>query len=215
MKPKLVSLALACLLATASGQVPSGGKSQRPRAEVYALEGLGALGGLAGCAVGGGCAGILVGAAFLGPMFHAQDYYTLVPSGGWDAWGYVMLGVGAIAIPASTGYAASSTGDRLGESGSRTWAIVGAYAGVPVAAGLILLGTNSYEPAAAVPLYTLGALAIPAGAVVGYNLGAKREVLPSGSGSRLQPPGVALTGVELPDHSVDYGVKVQLAGLRF
>ena len=61
----------------------------------------------------------------------------------------------------------------------------------------------------------LGGLAIPAGAVVGYNVGVSREAPPFHFGSRLQMPGVALTSVRLPDHSVEYGVKVQLAGLRF
>lgn len=217
MKSKLVLTAGCCLLSVASAQLPLAekpSKPRKPRAQAYALEGLGALGGYAGCIVGGGCAVLVLA----GPLFYAQDYYTLVPSGGLEVFGYGMLVVGVVA-PASTGYAASRTGDRLGESGSPTWAIVGAYAGVPVAAGLAVLGTlasnNWGAAAAAVPLYALAGLAIPAGAVVGYNLGIPREASPGGFGGRLQPPGVALTGVKLPDHSVEYGVKVQLGGLRF
>jgi hypothetical protein len=68
-----------------------------------------------------------------------------------------------------------------------------------------------------IPFYVVGGLAIPVGAVVGYNRSVERE---GGSdqpsfGARLQVPAVALTCAELPDHSVEYGVKVQLAGLRF
>ncbi|MCX5772188.1 MAG: hypothetical protein NTZ09_18200 [Candidatus Hydrogenedentes bacterium] len=212
-------LVVCCVLSLAAADTPWQLQKAppRPRAHVYALEGLGALGGLAGCAVGGGCAGLLAGLVFVGPPFSGTGGYELVPNGGWDTWAYVMLGVGVIGIPASTGYATSRAGENLGESGSQTWAIVGAYAGVPVTAGLVAFGAElSWRtPAAAVPLFVLGGLAIPAGAVVGYNFGIKREVPAHGFEGRLQAPGVALTSVELPDHSVEYGVKLQLAGLRF
>jgi hypothetical protein len=63
-----------------------------------------------------------------------------------------------------------------------------------------------------VPFTVLSGLAIPVGSVVGYNLGAPSR---SHIGSRLELPAVGLTGIERPDRSVDCGVKVQLAGLRF
>jgi len=68
-----------------------------------------------------------------------------------------------------------------------------------------------------IPAYVLGGLAVPVGAVVGYNLGVPRETGPFGSHyrGRVGLPAVALTSTELPDHSVEYGVKVQFAGLRF
>jgi len=186
----------------------------KPRAQVYALEGLGALGGFAGGALSEACIGLLAGLALAGPDLHGwQSGYDKVQ----DAWAYTMLGVGAVAIPATTGYATSRVGEGLGESGSQMWAIVGAYAGVPVTAGLVLLGARlgSASPAAAVPLYVLGGFAIPTGAVVGYNLGIRRNASPDGSGARFEAPNVTLSGVQRPDHSVDYSVKVQLVGLKF
>ena len=76
MKSKLIFVAVVCLLTTAAADGPQGQEvtQPKPRAQVYALEALAALGGFGGCAVVGGCAGILAGAAFLGPMFHAQGY---------------------------------------------------------------------------------------------------------------------------------------------
>jgi hypothetical protein len=61
----------------------------------------------------------------------------------------------------------------------------------------------------------LAVLVVPAGAVVGYNLSIKKTSTISSMGERLRPPGVTFTRVELPDHSREYGVRVQLAGLRF
>jgi hypothetical protein len=46
MNWKLVVIAVVCLLGLAAAQVPWGGESERSRAQVYALEGLGALGGV-------------------------------------------------------------------------------------------------------------------------------------------------------------------------
>jgi hypothetical protein len=185
----------------------------RPRAQVYALEGLGALGGFAGAAASEGYVGLLAGLVLAGPDWLGSGVgYDKVR----DVWALVMLGVGAVAIPATTGYVTSRVGERIGESGTQTWAIAGAYAGVPVAAGLVLLGVglSSKTRAAPVPLYVLGGLAIPAGAVVGYNLGIKRDAPLHGSRVRFEAPSVGLTRVEQPDRSLEYGVKVQLVGLK-
>jgi hypothetical protein len=216
VKSRLVTIAVICLVATAGAQLLEQEVSQRPRALVYALEGLGALGGTVCGAFGGGCTGCLAGAMFVGPMFSGsffENYNT-----DWDAWGYVMLGIGAVVIPVSSGVAVSKVGSRLGEHGSRGSAIGGAYVGALVGAGIACLGfTASQSDAVHLISGILAGSTISAGAVVGYNLGNTGEAgtYQPELGSRLQPPAVALTSVELSDHSMEYGVKVQLAGLRF
>jgi hypothetical protein len=121
-------------------------------------------------------------------------------------------------LPAVAAIGTAQVGGVLGEDGSTGWAIGGAYAGAAVGTGLGFLGyyvgsrTNGLV---GIPFYVVGGLTIPAGAVAGYNLGIKREVPSHAFGDRLDAPFVALTNVELPDHSVEYGVRVQLASLRF
>jgi hypothetical protein len=207
MKSKFVLLAVCCMLSTAEAQVPWGGESQSSRAGAYALEGLGALGGVA-CAAGcGGAAYVVaIGAAMMDSPDAASNAMTVA--------GVCVAGVCAAVLPAASGYGAAKMGENLGEDGSQVWAIGGAYIGVPVGAGLFLLGAllGQRTPGAAVPLYVLGGLAIPVGAVVGYNFGTPSY---GGFGGRLELPAMALTGAGLPDHSVEYGVRVQLAGLKF
>jgi hypothetical protein len=122
----------------------------------------------------------------------------------------------AAATPVLAGYGADKVGEQLGEDGSTGWAIGGAYAGAVVGAGLVCLGTTvGRSNAVRIPSYVLGGLAVSVGAVAGYNLGIDRAASPSYFGGRIEAPGVTPTSVELPDHSVGYGVKVRLAGLRF
>jgi len=230
LKSKLVLLASCFLLAVAPAQSPRAEeprKAQKPRALVYTLEGLGALGGIACCGLGGGgCIGLgytAVGWAGIFAVLTGSGDSGLTEGASQTAW--MVCGLCAVAMPAVTGYGAAAAGDRLGENGSRGWAIGGAYAGIPVAVGAVALGWNVSHPKSGwenpswgIPFYVLGGLCIPAGAVVGYNLGKPRQAADSHQpdiGSRLEMPAVALTAVELPDRSVEYGVKVQLAGLRF
>jgi hypothetical protein len=212
MKSELVLITVICLVTTAAAQQAlPGAESQKPRAVVWALEGLGALPGVAGC----GCLGL--GFGFVGLMaWWGNDNPGQNP--GMAAGAYSLALVSAAALPAAAAYGTARVGGALGEKGSMGWAIVGAYAGLPVAAGAVALGVHVMNdphgwdiPGLGIPLYVLGGLAIPVGAVVGYNLGTPSN----GMGGRLQPPGVALASVRLPNHSVEYGVKVQLAGLRF
>jgi len=211
MKSKFGLLAVCCMLSLGEAQVPWGGESQSSRAGAYALEGLGALGGVA-CAAGCGGAAFVVG---LGAGLASMDN----PDPGLDAIkaaGVCVAGVCAAVLPAAAGYGAAKAGEGLGEYGSTGWAMGGAYVGAIAGAGLIGLGfAVSRSTAVQWTSGILGGLAIPTGAVVGYNLRTERGVSHFGSGGRLQAPAVALTGVELPDHSVEYGVKVQLAGVRF
>jgi hypothetical protein len=209
MKSKLVLIAVSCLVATAVAQLPGQEGPQRSRAEVYALEGLGALPGIAGC----GCLG--VGFAYVGLMIWWGNDNPGQNSG---AGAYALALVSVAVLPAAAGYGTARVGRAINEDGSAGWAIGGAYAGLPLAVGAIALGVYTandphapVHPYLGIPLYVLGGLAIPTGAVVGYNLGTPSHSVVG----RLQPPGVALMSVELPDHSAEFGVKVQLAGFRF
>lgn len=208
MKSKLVSIAVCCMLAAAAPHLQA---QERSRAGAYALEGLGALPGMAGC----GCLGLGFGfAAFL--ISWGNDNPGSNP--GWTAVASSMALVSAAALPGAAGYGTARVGRAIGEDGSTGWAIGGAYAGLPLTIGGIALGNfvgnspgHGDQSPWRYPIYVLAGLAIPTGAVVGYNLGAPS----TGVGGRLQPPSLALNCVELSDHSVEYGVKVQLVGLRF
>jgi hypothetical protein len=212
MNWKLVVIAVVCLLGLAAAQVPWGGESERSRAQVYALEGLGALGGVA-CAAG--CGGAALGVALIG-AWGSMD--SPAPTSAVTMVGACLAYVCAAALPAASGYGVAKAGEGLGEDGAQVWATVGAYIGAPIALGALAFGGNiaadGYGRRAywSVPVYVLGVLAIPAGAVVGYNLGAPSR---SHIGSRLQLPAMALTSTRPPDRQVEYGVRVQLAGLRF
>jgi hypothetical protein len=211
MKSKLVLAVIACLVVTADAQELWSGESQRPRALVYTLEGLGALGGCVGCLC------VPVGAAYACGI----DVFSDQTSETEQLIFAFFLAVSALPLPAAVGLGVAGVGNRLDEDGSTGAAVLGAYGGAAVSVGLWLLasqvaasqmdGPSPLLLAATASMGVVGVLAIPVGAVVGYNLGAPSKSV----GGRLQAPSVALTGVELPDHSVEYGVKVQLAGLRF
>jgi hypothetical protein len=229
MKSKFVLIVLLVVLAEASADTLSLEAPVRPRLQVYALEGLGALGGMTGCALGGAggylAVGCVVGVTWFLAVLSGSDGYGSGFDEGWYKANGVVVGLCAAVAPAIAGSGAAGVGQRLGEHGSRGWAIGGAYAGGPLALGAIVLGRKiAYgrdgwrDSNLDYPFYVLGGLCIPAGAVLGYNLGVPREAAGPqrpGIGSRLDLPAVALTSVELPDHSLEYGVKVQLAGLRF
>ena len=209
MRSRLLLIVASCLVAVTAPQVQA---QERSRAEVYALEGLGTLPGIAGC----GCLGLglLLAAAAIS---FGNDNPGSNP--GWTAVVASMALVSGAALPAAAGYGTARVGLAIGEDGSPGWAIGGAYAGLPLAIGGIALGEfvgdspgNGDQSPWRYPIYALAGLAIPTGAVLGYNLGAPSR---SDFGSRLQLPGVGLTMAELPDRSVEYGLKVQLAGLRF
>jgi hypothetical protein len=214
LRSKVVLIAVIILVATL--QVPAQAQ-ERSRAQVYALEGLGALGGC----VGSGCLAVGGVAMFVaaGEQYSSGEQALAVV-------GLSVLAVSAAVMPAAAGYGAANVGDRLGEYGSLAGAIGGAYVGAVVGAGLSYglasASSQTDEPQAWTDwAHTLApvvaALAANVGAVVGYNLGAPHETGPFGSRNRgrLELPAVALTSAKRPDRSVEYGVKVQLAGLRF
>jgi len=103
---------------------------------------------------------------------------------------------------------AGRTSCQLGNTGA---AYGGAYAGLALGA-LAGLVTGKWEVAGP-PMVLLP----PVCAYVGYRLG-RTEPGWARSGTideRLLAPGMSLASVELPDHTFAYGMKVQLAGLRF
>jgi hypothetical protein len=209
MRSRLLLIIVSCLVAVAAPQVQA---QERSRAEAYALEGLGVLPGAFCC----GCLGYGIGfAAFL---IDWNNDNPGTANQGWVAVAYSLALVSVAAVPAAAGYGTARVGQAIGEHGSTGWAIGGAYAGLPLTIGGIVLGNfvgnspgHGNQSPWRYPIYVLAGLTIPTGAVVGYNLGA-----PSNSvGGRFQPPALAMTGVERPDHSVECAVKVQLAGLRF
>jgi hypothetical protein len=214
MKSKLVPLAVCCLLSAAAAQLPWQ-ESERPRAQVYALEGLGAFGGYVGCAIGGGCLSfplLAAGATIFGPPSSEELAYT--------GMGVVVAVVSALSLPACAAYGAGKVGDALEEDGSRDQAVIGAYVGAAVGTGLGFLGYcvgSRSSGSAGIPFYVVGGLAIPAGAVVGYNLGIERESGPYRPtvGGRLDVPRLAMTSSERPDRSTEYGVDIRLVGVRF
>ena len=216
MKSKCVLIAVSCLLGLAGAQ-------ERSRTQVYALEGLGAFGATV-CGTGCGLSAMVVGLLVEHPIYYPVPYGSGDPSGAAVLYG--LAAVCAAATPAAAAYGTFRAGEALGEQGSRAWAFGGAYLGIPAAAGIAALGVAVGYAADpwrggpsgwSYPFYVLAGLAIPAGAVLGYNLGASREPGLFGSRylDRLELPAVALTSLEMPDHSVEYGMKVQLAGLRF
>ena len=130
MKRRFVLIAVACLLTVTATQLQA---QERSRAEVYALEGLGVLPGVAGC----GCLGLGFGyASFL--ISWGNDNPGQNP--GWTAVAYSMALVSVAALPAAAGYGTARVGRAIGEDGSTGWAIGGAYAGLPLAVGGIALG---------------------------------------------------------------------------
>jgi hypothetical protein len=158
-------------------------------------------GGLVGGAIvgaGGLGAGLGLSLALFGPMEPLEP--GLLVTGACAAAG-VSLG---------TTIGTCVVGRACDQNGRWVPTFLGALAGTIVGVPAFLLGERAFKP-----LLLVGPLLPVTGAVLGYNLSARRGIPPSRSGVRLQPPCLALTGVELPDHSVEYGVKVQLAGLRF
>ena len=184
-------------------------ESQRPNAGAYVLEG---LGGVAGLGAGAAC-GVAV-------TYGVTVLYVAANPTGLDALGVAgvtLLACGA-ALPACAGYGVSAVGDNMTEGGgSSAGAYVGAYAALPVAILLGVLGSNARTSEGNVTGLVLGALTVPAGAVVGYNWpsGQSAGIYGTRLDGRIELPVVALDQVVRDDRTTEYGVKVQLASVRF
>lgn len=222
MKPgKTVALAMAALMVfqLAGAQELPPEVRRPPRVLAYAAEfgaGLGgtvlglALGiGLFYCGAAVSVIGLAIAFAGGGPF----GLLLLVP-------GAALMGAGfttALCSPACGAYAVSAVGSGWREGGTLNGAAVGAYVGLIPGAGIGYVGyclTGAWNTWANVPFYAVGAACVAAGATIGYNLSIPKTSAVGGLGERLQPPGITFTSVEHLDHSVEYGVKVQLVTIR-
>jgi len=192
-----------------------------PRLHVYAAEFGGGLGVLVlGAGVGGGAVylGLLVTAWGLVMSINGNPVIGVpIMAAGM---GIAMVGGGiAVVAPAGCGMTVARIGDSWHEGGSKWAAIGGAYAGVVPGVGIVYAGHRLADSRQngwlGLPFYALAAFCVPAGATVGYNLSIARKQVSSFFEIRLESPGLVFTSVELPDHSVQYSVKVQLARVRF
>jgi hypothetical protein len=218
----LVSLVLAVLFVVqvAGAQELSPEVTKRPRLQVYAAEFAAGLGGFIGAAVVGG--GLYFGGAALVLLGIMLVMFQHNPLGllGFLAGG-PMMSVGftaGLGSPFGGSYAVYAVGNKWHEGGTLTGATVGMLVGLVPGAGIVYLGYYGSRDLGVLngwPFYAAGAVCVAAGATIGYNLSIPKVTVTGQPGDRLQPPGVTFTSVELPDHSVAYGVKVQLAGLRF
>jgi hypothetical protein len=222
MKPTFVTLAVCCMLATAQDTDSLSREARvRPRLLVYAAEFGAGLGTFVLGEVAGG------GAGYVGTFMLA--YSLMAGIAGRSVIG-VPIGAAGMAIAAAgvgmvvgatggSGLFVARVGDGWAEGGSKVAAVEGAYAGVVPGAGIAYTGFrlaySRHNGWLGLPFYVLGVFCVPAGATVGYNLSIARKPVSSSLGMRLESPGLTFISTELPDHSVEYGVKVQLAGLRF
>jgi len=182
-------VALLVFLDCAVAQQPWDNQPRRSRLLVYSLEFGAALGGASILAGGAALGGVLVFSGGLGALFGNES------GAGVATVGAVLYGISAAAMPAATGYAAALAGDALGEDGTAGGAIAGAYLGVPVAVGLGFLGSYTAGRAGSgwgIPLYVLAVGALPAGAIVGYNLSRTQADSWGALGSRLELPQLAV-----------------------
>lgn len=222
MKRCMAIVVCCCLVAAAPAQEVSG--PRRSRAAVYGGEFAAALGGTVVCAAAGVA---LVGAGLtltctyllLGLLFEAAG----APWPGWPVaagLGIAVVGGGGAVLlaPYASGMLAWRAGREMGEKGARWGSVGGAYAALPVAAGLVVVGIRTADPLhkeRSWPFYVAAGLAIPAGATIGYNLSSEPLRASATAGGRVLSPSVTLTRVDQPDGSVSVGVSLRLLDLRF
>jgi len=156
------------------------------------LESVGAV--LGGGVVGAGSA--VVGALVVGSVWHFDS-----PSGDlYDPSPLLPLVIGAAAgavlgYPCGCAIGTATVGNWNDWEGNPGLAYAGAYVGLPVGIGLAWLGAVVSEPSWSIPLCIAGALAPPAGAVIGYNLHARKQRPPSPLGARVSLPTVAFSAL--------------------
>ena len=175
--------------------------TKRPRGQVYAAEFAAGFGGFVVAGVGG--------AALF--MYYLLPFASSRP---------VLVAMPALVVaPAAGGLLVSQIGRNLHEQGSEGLAVVGAYAGLVPGAAIGYGGyrvTNGFANAwLAVPFCVAAVGCVAGGATLAYNSAPPMTEATGFLDQRIEPPGLTFTSVELPDHSVEYGVKVQLARLRF
>ena len=174
--------------------------TQRPRGQVYASEFAAGFGGVVVAGVGGAAMFMY----YLLPFAVSRPLLVAMPS--------------LVVAPAAGGLLVGQVGRNLHEQGSEMLAVLGAYAGLVPGAAIGYGGyriTNGFASAwLAVPFCVAAVGCVAGGATLGYNSAPTTEAT-GFLDQRLEPPGLTFTSVELPDHSVEYGVKIQLASIRF
>ena len=185
----------------------------------YELE---ALAGIAALALGTGCA-VLVGQAAYNATYDPNETGFLNNLDA-DVAGIAAAGAVGLTLPAWTGTAVDMAGNALDGHGSRGGAVTGAYIGALAGVGVGWIGyrlsehpesQSGYEPAIRIPVFALGALLIPTGAIWGHDhlYGGGPGV--SRSNSRLGLPQVALGCEHGSDGAPLLSVNTQLLSLQF
>ena len=197
MRLKVVAIAVGLAPAIVAAQTHPTGEPFFLHEQSYPAEMLGAM--LCGALVGAGTAATFgfASAAVLHRPYPASDLGVQVGA----ALGYPLgCGLGTILV-----------GKTIHEEGNTGAAYGGAYAGL--ALGALAGPVTGRWDLAILPMVGLP----PAGAYIGYYLNRAEpgEARNRSIDERLLTPGLALASAELSDLSVQYGVKVQLAGLRF
>ena len=186
---------LVMFVAAAQGQEPD-----RLRAVDYLGESGGAL--LGGSLVGAGAT------VALGLVGFALTYSprSISDFNGWGGYLGALAGA-ALGYPAGCGLGTTMAGGALHVEGNTG----GAYGGAFLGMGLGALGF--FAPRAEVGLAAMGVLA-PAGAVIGYTIGATREWQGPSFGSRVLPPAVGFSMRSGPDRQAFAVVDCRLFMLR-
>jgi len=175
----------------------------RPRAIDYLGESGGAL-------VGG--AGIVL--AFAGGMFFPGNEDDM----GIPAASYCGLFTGVVlGYPTGCGLGTTLVGEALHVDGNTAAAYGGAFAGLLTSGALEIIGHQLNNPGEYV-VYGLVAtivLAPPAGAVIGYSVGATRGEPGPDFGGRVLPPAVAFSTRSTSDRQTHTFVDCRLVTVRF
>jgi hypothetical protein len=217
MRLAVVLLLACCMLSFGSEPQLWPEQPQSPDAVNHVFE---ALAGSAALALGAGCA-VLVGEAAFKAAYDPNETGFL---NNIDAafTGIVTGGVVGLTLPMWSGTAVHEAGNALGSDGILGGAIAGAYIGALAGVGVGWLGyrlserpyQSGYEPAIRIPAFTLGALLIPVGAIVGHD----RVYAEGGSVARFHGrmglPAVDLEWVVREDNTAECGVRVQLASVK-
>ncbi len=208
MKTLVVAMLAACVVSCGIAQ-PFESDPARPRSETYALEG---LGGVVGLGVGAACGvGVSLGVGYVAVELGRPSGWFGPEEMWYTAFAFTLT------MPAWAGLGVSAVGAAMGTDGSRDGAMAGAYIGALAGVGVALLGhyASGGNDAATTAGISVGALLIPAGAVIGYHRDATYDVGVVRPGGRAGLPAVALGRCLREDRTSELGVKVQMASLRF
>ncbi|MCX6841475.1 MAG: hypothetical protein NTX53_04215 [candidate division WOR-3 bacterium] len=194
---------LAVLLVAVAAAQDFGGGARQPGVGDYAAETGGAL--LGGVLVGAGATAVL---GFAGAVVASSAN----PYDDWAGLGGLVIGGAAgaaLGYPFGCGLGTTLAGGALDAEGNAVAAYGSAYAGLALGA-LAGLATRRWE--VAIPAMVM---LPPAGAVIGYNLGATRNGHQSSFGARVSPPTVAFSIRSGRDQQRHFGFDCRLVAVRF